>query len=312
MVINRTNFLPEIQREVETGEDNRLLRKPKKVLGVLAPKIFEAVGSFSDEQKKIVVKAFADHFAKKDIMLYSRNLEFQNFFENANVSGSIYELEKNRPGEYLAVVNANVAGGKADAFVKQTIKLSAKIDETGGIDNLLTIERTHSGEKETDWWYKATDWNYLKVFTPRSSRLIYATGNDERDIKELANYAKGGYLIDPELEAIEKTQKETAWPGMIEQEEFGKTVFGTWFSVKAGASKKFTIQYANPTKLNIESGEKTYSLVFEKQSGANTSFELLVEAPNGFHWKENGQKAFNYLEADPVGRVKVNLTLERD
>ena len=100
-VINRENFLPEIQREVEAGKDKFLLRQPKRILSVLAPKIFEAVGNLDEEGKKFLATSLADHLKTKDLMFYSRNIEFQNFFENTAVSGSVMNSLRTVPWNTL-------------------------------------------------------------------------------------------------------------------------------------------------------------------------------------------------------------------
>jgi len=310
--ITSENFLSEIQREVETGEDKFVLRQPKRILGVLAPKLFDAVGTFSDETKKALLEGLERHLERKDIVFYSRNLEMQNFFENKDVAGTVFQLPNGTPSEYLAVVDANVAGGKSDAFVTQKIKFSSKIDAVGRIDNYLTIERSHAGAGENDWWYRAKNHNYLKVLTPRGSQLIYAAGGDLETVTPVRDYQHGDYIRDPDLTAIEATRQKTDFPGVYASEEYEKTAFGTWFSVRAGQTEKFEMQYLNPYRFSLVGGGSRYMFAFDRQSGVKTSLDVLIEAPKGYHWLENGGLVFNYFSEDPPRRVKVDLTLVRD
>ncbi|MEK7612149.1 MAG: DUF4012 domain-containing protein [Patescibacteria group bacterium] len=308
LVITPDNFLSEIQREVESGEDNKN-GEPKRILKVLAPMVFDRLGSLDDTDRQNIFKIFQHHVSEKDIMFYFKDWEFQNFMQQAQVAGDVLPLPLHFKGDYLAVVSANVAGGKSDAFVRQLIKLSTKIDVSGKIDNFLTIERTHDGAKEKDPWYRASNKTYLKVFTPQGSDLSYAKGGDILPLKSVVDYEKKNYLFDTDLRNIEATRKSNEEYDMEMLEESGKTVFGTWVNTKAGTSKMITLQYTNSVKLSMQEKEIPYQFIFERQSGAKTAIDILLDAPEGYIWKETGTANFNYVDENPEGRIQLSLTL---
>ncbi len=302
------NFLASIQREVEAGEDNRA-GEPKRILKVLTPIIFQKISALNDEQKKILLREIKGHFDKKDIMLYFKDWEWQSYIEDLGAGGEIVSLGNGWQGDYLAVVGANVGGGKSDAYVTQKIKLSSKIDVEGRIDNYLIIEKTHAGDKQKDLWYRTSNRGYMKIFTPLGSRLTYLNGGELKTIQPKINYGSAGYLLDPELKSIEDTAKVIAEFRADQLEESGKTVFGTWFTVKAGETKKLELQYWNPKKLHLNNQALAYQFIFEKQSGARTNLDFLIEAPPGYLFEENQSGAFNYVTGDPPARLTIDLTL---
>jgi hypothetical protein len=152
----------------------------------------------------------------------------------------------------------------------------------------------------------------MKILTPQGSELGFAKGGEERKIRSQFNYEKAGYTKDPELAAIESTMS-AADPYRVEQfEESGKTGFSTWVSVPAGTTKKMEFQYFNPAKMALNGSDIPYQFIFDRQSGAETELDILVEAPEGYVWKENGEKRFNYVNPDPPYRVIIDATLVRD
>lgn len=304
--ITPENFLRELQREVETGEDKKS-GEPKRILKMLTPILLKKLAELDDEQKRVILKDLKSHLDVKDIMIYSKDWEIERFLESAGIAGAVLELGENFGGDYLAVVNANVGGGKSDAVTNQKISLASKIEPTGRINNFLIIEKTHEGKAEKDPWYRAENKSYFKVFTPLGSRLTYAAGNTPRTLS-LKSFSDA-YLTDPLLTSIESTVKPIKEFAFDELRESNKTVFASWLNVKAGTTKKVELQYYNPTKLTLFSQPIPYRFIFEKQSGARASLDFLLEAPPDHYWLETNSPIFNYVNADPPGRLIIDLTL---
>jgi hypothetical protein len=310
MTIDENNFLPELQREVEAGKDKKPGQNPKRILSVLAPKLLEGLGNLDSGDKKELIKSISEHISRKDIMFYSETPALADFFRETEVDGAVYDLPIGFWGSYLAVVNANVAGGKSDAFI--TEKISGKVDVgTDGASLVdLSIERSHGGKNEKDAWWRAPNQNYLQVFTNLGSSLVSLKGQTQRSPATKSDYT--GFEYYPELQKIESTRvysyKNYSWDLIAH----GKNVFATWFNVLAGEKKTLEMRYQNPapTPNPVEPGV-VYTFVFEPQSGVRNSLDLAIAAPLGYHWKENGDPVFDYSNEDVVGRVFLKLTLEK-
>ncbi len=310
--ISRDNFLKEIQREVESGEDNKA-GEPKRILKKLTPVLIEKLGNLESKEKQMLIQKLGIHLQSKDIMLYMRDIEMESYLKDIGVGGDVAELPEGGAADYLAVVSANIGGGKSDAFTNQHIRLATKIDESGRISNFLTIERTHSGDKEKDWWYRAVNKSFLKIFTPLGSRLEFVKGGEAPKKSAAATAsAATAMLVDADIAAIEKTAVSIPALNAETLVESNKSVFSTWMSVPGGTTKKLEVQYMNPVKINLGPVSIPYLFVFDKQSGANTSLDVLLEAPPGYRWAESGGSVFNYVTASPPRRVSLPLTLIQD
>ena len=307
--INKDNFLKEIQKEVEAGAD-KAKGEPKRVLKVLAPILLEKINNFSESQKKEFTEKLKLHLNQKDIVFFAEELRLQNFFSQNGFDGGVYKLPNNFWGNYLAVVNANIAGGKSDFFVNQEIDLEVSLDDNGKASNQLKIKRTHSGNAEKDYWWRAANQNFLKIFTSPESRLVNLNGNSQKTVKPPANYQENNYQEDPDLKAIEKEQQFledfNAWSG----KESGKTVWATWFNLPAGKTKILEVKYETQAVINhsLKTGQ-IYQFIFDKQSGVDGKLKATIEAPLGYKWQESQSYIYEYQNDNPPGRLIINLTL---
>lgn len=311
MVLNADNFLSEVQREVEQGRDKKPGQNPKKILTFIMPKLLDKLGNLPDEGKLKLIEVFKNRFANKDIQIYFKDPIFQSLLMQFGVAGEVYRLPNSFTGDYLAVVNANVAGGKSDLFMTQSIKLRSKIDPLGTLQNELRISRSHSGQGQKDWWYRSINQNYLKVFTSPGLEFQGAAGNSVKVVKPSINYVKSGYRVDPDLVSVESTKRLIADENVSLYKESGKDVMATWFNVKAGESRELVLNYSNSREIHLINGAK-FEFIFEKQSGVETKLDYSIEAPSGFVWKETKSPEYNYVNDKVPGRLIITLTLKKE
>jgi hypothetical protein len=308
LAITKQNFLREIQKEVESGTDNKA-GEPKRILKKLAPKLLQGLGGLDAEGKRLLLQRLNTHVADKDIMLYMRDIEIENYLKDIGLAGEVATFPEGVPADYLAIVSANVGGGKSDAFLKQRVKLSTNIDAEGRISNFLTIERSHSGEKEKEWWYRAANKSFMKIFTAPGSRLTFMKGGET---KNTAGAANAKLLQDSDLASIEATVESLPLFKAETLTEAGKTVFSTWMNVPAGTSKKVELSYLNPNRITLGGEPIPYLFIFDKQSGSDTALDVLIAAPPGYMWQENGGPVFNYVAESLPRRISLQLTLVKD
>ena len=207
LTLTNDNFLSEIQREVETGPDKKPGQNPKRVLKYITPALLQKLGALNEEDKDIVFNILVKSFHKKDMRFYFKDPVLENLIIKYGGGGDVYDLPLDFQGDYLAVVNANIGGGKSDKFIAQKIELKSKIDPLGLVADNLIITRVHSGQNEKDWWYRSTNHNYIKVFVPPASKLERVKGNSIKNILPSIDYKKSGYKIDPDLNFIEETKE---------------------------------------------------------------------------------------------------------
>lgn len=312
VTITSDNFLNEIQREVEAGADKKA-GQPKRILKVLAPIILERLKTLSPDQSRALMDRIGAHFANKDIMVYMKNSDVQRFLASADLDGSVYELPNNFWGTYLAVVDANIAGGKADAFIDQSVSGRIDVDTGGSTFADLSITRTHNGAGQKDPWWRAYDSNFTWVYTTPGSSLVSLDGASARKVFSNFDYDGNGYVRLPALDAIEKTKVYLPAYKAWVMRAFGKTVFGTRFDVAAGQSATLHVRYQTPNLLseNPVLLGNTYTFFYERQSGVTTKLSLTFSAPLGFVWKESGSPIYTYENDNPPARVVLPLTLTK-
>ncbi len=312
------NFLLEIQKAVQAGQAKNISVSsgaqptyPKGILKELGTAILEKLASMSGSVGNSFSGMAADWIDKKDTMMYFKDADLENFAVEYGTSGSVYEFSRNFMGDYIALVEANIGGGKSDMFVKRDVALESQINADGTVGDRVTITLDHQGNTSADWWYKIPDQVYVQLFVPPSSRLTNFTGGIAKEIASPIDYAKNGYAENPLVAEIKSsTENVFAYPVVSVHPELGKKVFSTWIRVKPGESKQLVFGYTHRLFLPPADG-RTYDFIFEKQAGTERTYTFNLSAPPGFVFEENNLPTFEYESNDPSGRVLIQLTMKK-
>jgi len=310
VTLTSDNFLLAIREEVEEARDENPKENPKQILELITPTILERVQSLDQDSKRELLLSLMVRALNKDLKFYFRDGELQEFIEDTPFAGKVYELPDVFNGDYLAVVNANVAGGKTDIFIDQDITLNSTITSRGSVQNELIVERRHFGQNEEQELYRSTNQNFIKIFTPLGTSLNSESGADDKRIEPRINYKEEGYSFDPDLQELESTFVDIASSKVDRYLESGKNVFAGWIITPAGETRTLRISYSGG-ELFIGQGAK-YQFVFDKQSGVESSLKYTVAAPNGYMWRESGEKEYSYESDSIPNRLVLNLTLVKD
>lgn len=310
ITVDKDNFLVEIQKKVQFGQSSRATY-PKQVLKEITRQLFSKVAAIGGADKQKILIFLREWLADKDVMVYSKDPELEKFFDYYGASGKIYGLPANFEGDYLAVVDANVGGGKSDLFIKQSIDLESQINIDGTVNNHLAVSREHQGQRGGYWWYKETNEDYLQIFAPDGSQIINFKGAAKKKIYPRINYSRNGYVPDSLVSGIESgTEEVFNFPAVQSHKESGKKVFSVWSRIGAGEKTELVFDYSRRLPLAPADGV-AYKFVFEKQAGTARAYKFQINAPVGFVFKENGLPVYEYRSDDPPGRLIVNLTLEK-
>jgi len=311
VTVTSENFLLTVREEVEEARSEEPRENPKQILGAIAPIIMERLQDIDSDKKRQLVFDLIGRAFSKDIQFYFRDSELQGFIEDTPFSGKVFEFPEVFSGDYLAVVNSNIAGGKSDLFIEQSITLDSRITAGGRLNSTLVINRRHFGENEEQPLYRANNQNYIKVFTLPSAVIQSADGVTPKDVKPRINYGEAGYAGDSVLASIENTR--TFIPGLKIDKyiESGKNVFGAWFSTPSGETSELKLVYKSEGVL-VHEGAR-FQFVMDKQSGVESALRYRVYAPPGYIWRETGDSVYEQeLDKLSIGRLIVNLTLIRN
>jgi len=307
VALDEGNFIDLTQSQVE-AEYDKTINQPKLFLADFMKELKETVYALPLDKKIILMKNFIANLDHKDIQVMLKNTGAQSFIKEHNWSGQVNETDK----DYLAIVHSNINGFKTDSVVDEKIELDTEIAEDGSLVNTLNITRTHNGKETDEEWYKKVNSDYLRIYAPKGSELIDASGltKEEPFLKDpAADYSQ--YLQDDILALQEKNKIRDEARGVEIFEESGKTVFGSWVYVSPGENVAVSFRYRVPVKALLNQKTKTvsYGLLFQKQSGSRTEkMEQNIAFPK--NWKVLGNYAGDFSAA--AGEIKRTLNIQGD
>lgn len=288
--ITADNFVLEIQKQVELEYD-KTQNRPKQILSDLAPLLLDKVLK-QENQFLPLLLTLNKSLNTRHIQVYLNNPALQEKIISRGWGG---EVKDSGGGDYLAVVNSNISGGKTDGVIKQSIAHRAQISEDDSIIDTVTVTRRHdglAGDIFTGW----QNVDYMRVYVPAGSELLEAVGfgwPEEKHFKVPENW----YKIDEDLRSIEGLAAVDNRTGTVITQEFGKTAFGNWVLVKPGQTSTVSLTYRLPFKASRQSdgwldklagflGRKqsrsSYSLLAQKQPGTKAD-----ELTHQLFWPEN-------------------------
>lgn len=258
-----SNFVDILQYKVEKGYFQ--LGTPswqrKEVVGEIAKVVKQRLFDLPLGRWPELIKLVSDNVSRKNILLYSRNADLQKLILEQGWGGEI----RHDWGDYLMVVDANMAAFKTDAVIDRQIQYQLK-EENGVLKAVLNLSYSHSGKFD---WRTTRYRTYTRVYVPEGSHLIKAIGFSQ--------------------------------DGVTTGEENGKTYFGAFLSVEPGQIGQLTFEYELPDYIikNLKN-YNNYRLTIQKQPGkqvnkldVDLSFnnEIKSYSPASFYSEANDKKS---------------------
>lgn len=295
VVLDEINFYDIVQTEVELNYD-RELNQPKKILKDLLPIMFQKLTSRANYSKTIPV--ILNALTQKDIQIALFDPDRQRIVHDLRWDGSIVPTNR----DYLAVISTNIAGGKSDAFIYETIDHRAIIANDGTITDTLTITKNHRAQPN-DLFAYVNNVDYVRIYIPHGSTLISASGFNPPP-PELFRKPDPDQVVDNDLAQISTQPRRDENSGMEIYDELNHTVFAQWMQVEPGHSTSATVTYKLPFKVSIPQQDyspwlknivgnykdvDTYSVLFQKQSGKKHSIiqsSVQLPAPYTIAWSD--------------------------
>jgi len=294
--ISQENFTKEIQMAVEY-EYNKEKNKPKQIIADLMPKLLEKIFNLKIDQTPTFAQTIFNNLSNKNILLWFKNNEMQKVANEFSWSGKIAQTQ----GDYLAIFHASLAGGKTDKVIKNQISHFVEINSNGDLIDTVSLKRKHNGDLN-DIFEKAENVDYIKFYVPKNSKLISANGFEIKPsfLVKAAADNQINLTEDVDLKNIEKNPILNEEFNVRITEEFDKTVFAGWLSLKPNESKEIILKYKLPFKLekndenffekifgflnfNNQKNNLQYNLIVQKQPGLSlTDFTSQITLPADF------------------------------
>ena len=261
---DQQNFVELLQYRVEMSYDNYGVTSWNRkavindVIRELEKRLLALPASRWTEVARIITK----NLERKNILLYSDNQAVQQWLVQQNWAGQARSVD----GDYLWVIDANLAAFKTDAVVDKQINY--RLYQSGG-QWLAELRLNYKHNGGFDW--RTTRYQtYTRVYAPLGSQLISQTGYKD---------------------AATTTQ------------ELGKTVFGGFIVVEPKKTKEIKLVYRLPDSVTKLLEQGRYELLLQKQPGRQrTSLSLELDLPRSAQRAYSEQLPLNIKDSQVSGQ----------
>lgn len=275
-IIDSTNFRRIAQESSEV--DLKGTETPKQLLADLTPILLDRVFQLKKEDILPTLMALNEAITEREMLIYFRDAKLEQQMRDFGWAGEIAATDK----DYLAIIKTNIAGGKTDGVIDDSVSHDVNIAGDGSINDTVTYTRVHNGDpKNILQGIKNT--SFIRFYVPEGSTLVRAEGfSDIPDAKFSTPDADA--VVDEDFVKNEGTIVTDEITGTRIQNSFGKTVFGNWLEVAPGEGKTVTIEYRLPFRLDVsnKTQAQTFSVLYQKQAGARAmTMNTKVRYPKG-------------------------------
>lgn len=267
-----SNFVDLLQYRVEKGYVQLGVSswQRKEVIGQILKEMKIRLMNLPAQNWRTVMSVFDSNVAAKNILVYLHDPVLQSLAKEQGWTGEI----KQTAGDYLMIVDANLASLKTDAVMNRSVSYEVK-ETAAGLNSKLVINYAHRGKPDWKTSYYQT---YTRVYVPKGSRLIKMDGcNSKVDIVD----------------------------------EYGKTAFACQIIIPFNQVAAIALEYELPNSVKQTLAKDGYSLYFQKQPGNQVS-ELAVDVSfaNGIKSYSPVGFSVNFVTANRIGWL-TDLTLDR-
>jgi len=269
---NSSNFVDLLQYRVEKGYVQLGVSswQRKEVIGQILKEMKIRLMNLPADNWRSIMTIFDNNITGKNILIYLHDPVLQDLAKEQGWTGEI----KQTLGDYLMVVDANLASLKTDAVMNRSMSYEVK-ETANSLNSRLIINYAHRGKPDWKTSYYQT---YTRVYVPKGSRLIKMEGcNSKIDIVD----------------------------------EYNKTAFACQFIIPFNQVAPLVLEYELPNNIKKSVLKNGYSLYVQKQPG-NQVGELAVDVSslNGIKSYNPVGFSVNLLINNRIGWL-TDLTMDR-
>jgi len=210
----------------------------KEIIGDLADSLIAKVENIPSSDFIKLGLAFKKNIDQKQILVYMFDDKLQKYFSQRNWAGEIKAVA----GDYLLVVDSNLASLKTDSVMERSIKRTLKMNNDGNLLVKVEITYRHKGQFITDFITRYR--TYTKVYVPKDS------------------WFERGWIRAGEGEIPLDMAKDLEYGN-----EFGKSYGAYFLVIEPQKTKTIILEYKLPEALKNQYQNGQYSLVVQKQPG---------------------------------------------
>ena len=233
---NQDNFQKLLQYNVEVAykDENISSWDRKNIINDIIEELKDRLMAMPLSRVQDLVLLLERNLEQKNILVYFNNPIYQDQINDLSWAGRVKKVK----GDYLMVVDANLAAFKSDAVMVKSINYSLKAKDE--YKAKLMLHYRHTGGFD---WRTTRYRSYTRVYVPSGSQIIGIKGEEAGTLN---------VYYDPNLD---------------------KNVFAFFLVVEPGKEKTIEIEYKLTNK---DLTADNYSLLVQKQPGRRTG-QLTVD-----------------------------------
>ncbi|MEK7652985.1 MAG: DUF4012 domain-containing protein [Patescibacteria group bacterium] len=235
------NFAMALERFVEFEYYERGLPKSerKDIIGDLTGEIKNRISNFSTRELFDLWVTTKSNLDRKQILIYFFNEDLQKIISDNNWSGEV----KSGEGDYLLVIDSNLAALKTDSVMKKSIKYELNNSNVNGdLIAKVAITYRHQGKEIKDLISRYRD--YVRVYAPAGAYFLKAYFQEGDKISDL------------------KIPSEVAIG-----DDLGKKYAGVFLTVEPQKEKTLVFEYRLPENIKENYKKGLYKFCVQKQAG---------------------------------------------
>lgn len=204
------NFQPLLQYNVEVAYVDKDISSwdRKEIINDVVAELKNRLMQVSTNRLPELLEVVDTAIARRDLQVYFNNSNYQSVALDFGMGGEV----KTTGGDYLMVVDTNLAAYKTDAVMRKNMSYELKADSAGLVAT-LKLKYIHEGGFD---WRTTRYRSYTRILTPLGSELINHSGLDDFSVST----------------------------------DLGKTVFGFFWSIEPGKQKEIYLSYRLPKEIN--------------------------------------------------------------
>lgn len=274
-------FAMDLEKFVEVNYEQQGIPtdQRKSIIGPMAQIILDRLQQLSPSQMMSVWSSIQESMDQKHIQMYFTDRELEDYFLDQDWAGAVDRGD----GDFLMVVDSNMAALKTDSVMDKSISYSLKETDSGDLDARAMLTYKHTGQYHK--YFVSMYRDYLRVYVPQGSRIT------------------GAKIIDGDKQTLLSPSN------LVIYDELGKTVVGLFFTVDIGGQRQIVLDYQLPQSVKDQVNSGLYKLFVQKQAGTgghNLGINLEFNQRIGAH------DYFQAPESFSVGTISWKTDLSRD
>lgn len=238
VTFTKDNFHDALQEQVTFGFYRQGLAQSerKEVIGTMGQELMKRLYALPQNQWADFWQIMLTELLAKQILVHFNDPALQSFAETQRWAGRLETTD----GDYLYLVDANLASLKTDPVVQRTIDYAVH-EANGTLTATATVTYRHEGKFDK----KTTRYRtYARLYVPAGSSLLASQGADQTDRSDR--------------------------PGnVLTKDDLGKTVFEAFKSIEPGTTETLSFTYVLPDRLMAQVRTRQYALFVQKQPGTD-------------------------------------------